>query len=101
MRVAYGFDDYQRNRALADIGSTLVSRFSDAVIPGRFLVSSIPALKHIPSWFPGAGFKKLFRELAHISSTALYPPFEEAKSNFVRRPTVLYGSQVPSHRTPI
>ncbi|RXW19449.1 hypothetical protein EST38_g6401 [Candolleomyces aberdarensis] len=84
MRVAYGIDDDRKNKVLVDNGATLVSRFSDAVIPGRFLVSSIPALRHVPSWFPGAGFQKIFEELAHISFKALYPPFEEAKSNFAK-----------------
>ncbi|KAJ2932180.1 hypothetical protein H1R20_g4896, partial [Candolleomyces eurysporus] len=84
MRTAYGFDDSRKNEALVDNGVTLVSRFSDAVIPGKFLVSSIPALRYIPSWFPGAGFQKTFKELAQLSFKTLYPPFEEAKSNFAK-----------------
>ncbi|RXW19447.1 hypothetical protein EST38_g6400 [Candolleomyces aberdarensis] len=92
MRVAYGIDDNRKNKVLVDNGATLASRFSDAVIPGRFLVSSIPALRHVPSWFPGAGFKKTFEELAHISYKALYPPFEEAKSNFAEGASGKYPS---------
>ncbi|RXW19450.1 hypothetical protein EST38_g6404 [Candolleomyces aberdarensis] len=93
MRVAYGFDDNRRNEALIGNGVKLVTGFTDAAIPGRFLVNSLPALRHIPSWFPGAGFKEVFRELSDISSKTLYPPFEEARSNFVRNSTVLYPSQ--------
>ncbi|KAJ2932191.1 hypothetical protein H1R20_g4907, partial [Candolleomyces eurysporus] len=84
MRVAYGFDDNRRNEALIDNAIALVSRFSDAVLPGRYLVNSIPALRHIPSWFPGAGFKKVFRELSHINFKTVYSPFEEAKSLFAQ-----------------
>uniref|UniRef100_A0A0W0G923 Putative cytochrome P450 n=1 Tax=Moniliophthora roreri TaxID=221103 RepID=A0A0W0G923_MONRR len=31
--------------------------FNAAAIPGRFLVDFLPALKYIPSWLPGAGFR--------------------------------------------
>ncbi|OCH86632.1 cytochrome P450 [Obba rivulosa] len=32
-----------------------------AVMPGSFVVDVFPILRHIPAWFPGAGFKKLAR----------------------------------------
>ncbi|EAU83206.2 cytochrome P450 [Coprinopsis cinerea okayama7 len=32
--------------------------FGTAAAPGRFLVDAIPILKYVPSWFPGAGFKR-------------------------------------------
>ena len=27
-------------------------------VPGRFPVETVPSLLYLPSWFPGAGFKK-------------------------------------------
>ena len=27
-------------------------------VPGRFPVEAVPSLLYLPSWFPGAGFKK-------------------------------------------
>jgi hypothetical protein len=89
MRVTYGFDDLQKNKALIDNARTLISRFSDSMHPGRYLVNTLPSLRYIPSWFPGAGFKEDFTEIAQISFKTLYPPFEEAKSNFVRNYTAL------------
>ncbi len=36
-----------------------VAEIAEAIlIPGRFLVEAFPALRYLPSWFPGAGFKK-------------------------------------------
>ncbi|RXW19106.1 hypothetical protein EST38_g6748 [Candolleomyces aberdarensis] len=66
--------------------------FSDAVVPGRFLVNVFPSLKHVPSWFPGAGFKRFLGELAQISLKTLYPPFEEAKHDFANGKKGLYPS---------
>ncbi|KAJ2933684.1 hypothetical protein H1R20_g3447, partial [Candolleomyces eurysporus] len=92
IRVAYGFDDHQRNQSMIDNAKTLVLRLTDAMLPGRYLVNDLPALRHIPSWFPGAGFKKDFKELSRISFKTLYPPFEEAKSGFAQRGNGRYPS---------
>jgi hypothetical protein len=96
MRVAYGFDDNQRNETYIHNALSLISRFTDAATPGRFLVNYIPALRHIPSWFPGTTFKKVFGELAHLSFLTLYPPFEEARTYFVRI-SILYSSVPKPH----
>ncbi|RXW18856.1 hypothetical protein EST38_g6999 [Candolleomyces aberdarensis] len=78
MRVAYGFDDIQRNKELIQNAEALMSGFCEAAIPGRFLVNAFPSLKHVPSWCPGAGFQSFFGNLAQISFKTRYPPFEEA-----------------------
>jgi hypothetical protein len=39
-----------------------LEQFSDAVAPGAFLVDVFPLLRYVPSWVPGAGFKKKARE---------------------------------------
>jgi hypothetical protein len=31
---------------------------SELMIPGAFLVDSIPILKYVPEWFPGAKFQR-------------------------------------------
>ncbi|RPD58783.1 cytochrome P450 [Lentinus tigrinus ALCF2SS1-6] len=36
---------------------------ADVCVPGKYLVESLPVLQHLPSWFPGAGFKQ---ELAYV-----------------------------------
>ena len=38
-------------RMLIDVGNQIGA-------PGRYLVEVIPALKYLPAWFPGAGFKR-------------------------------------------
>ncbi|RXW22173.1 hypothetical protein EST38_g3678 [Candolleomyces aberdarensis] len=79
MRVAYGFDDTRQNEALADNAEAVIRGFHRTTAPGRFLVNSFPSLRHVPSWFPGAGFKKHLENLSQMSFKAIYQPFEEAK----------------------
>ncbi|KAJ2912894.1 hypothetical protein MD484_g7523, partial [Candolleomyces efflorescens] len=79
MRAAYGFDDIRQNESLIHIAEDLVFEMAESAVPGRFLVNYFTPLRYVPSWFPGAGFKKHFMKVAQMSFKALYPPFEEAK----------------------
>ncbi|KAF7297151.1 Cytochrome P450 [Mycena indigotica] len=53
-----------------------------AGIAGRFLVDTLPILKYVPEWFPGADFKRLAREWKENMVLAFRAPFEEAWSQF-------------------
>ena len=48
----------------------IVSESLVAFTAGRYAVSLIPALAHLPGWFPGAGFQKVFRRWRAASDQA-------------------------------
>jgi len=50
--------------------------FSRAATPGAFLVDSLPFLRHVPEWFPGAGWKKLGRQWRANAHKVVDTPFE-------------------------
>ncbi|KAJ2928661.1 hypothetical protein H1R20_g8457, partial [Candolleomyces eurysporus] len=79
MRTAYGFDDIGQNESLIHNAEKLITELAKALVPGRFLVNYLPILRYVPSWFPGAGFQKHFKELAELNVKTRCPPFEEAK----------------------
>ncbi|KAJ2919349.1 hypothetical protein MD484_g973, partial [Candolleomyces efflorescens] len=81
MRIAYGFEDAQKTQSVIYEAERLILTFTDAVAPGKYLVSSFPILKHIPSWFPGAGFKRYFQSFSKTVDAMLLSPFEDAKQN--------------------
>lgn len=81
MRIAYGFDDPEVNRGLLHDGETMLKAFVEVSLPGRYLVNDIPILRHVPSWFPGAGFKKRFAELAQVSKRMHVDSFERVKKD--------------------
>ncbi|KIY44122.1 cytochrome P450 [Fistulina hepatica ATCC 64428] len=41
-----------------DLADKAMSEFSEVTRPGAYLVDFLPFFKHVPSWFPGAGFKR-------------------------------------------
>ncbi|EJD49807.1 cytochrome P450, partial [Auricularia subglabra TFB-10046 SS5] len=55
------FDEFMR---MSDV---LLDSFLEAIIPGRYLVETIPILRFVPSWFPGAGFKRYADYVKEIS----------------------------------
>ena len=54
-----------------------------AVAPGAFLVDSIPLLKYVPSWMPGAGFKRKAEEWNSWAKNMMEIPFMAAQSAIV------------------
>jgi hypothetical protein len=84
MRVSYGFEDYQVNQHLIHQADTVNHDFMVYSKPGALLVGVLPILRHIPSWFPGAGWKGALQELALRSDKMNREPFDKAKSLLVR-----------------
>ncbi|KAF5354017.1 hypothetical protein D9756_007058 [Leucocoprinus leucothites] len=87
MQIAYGIkisdddDDYtitaeKALNSLAEVGN-----------PGSFLVDLFPVMKYIPTWFPGAGWKKKANSWQQLSDMFTNRPWNVAKEQFVRNPS--------------
>ncbi|KAJ7089521.1 cytochrome P450 [Mycena epipterygia] len=77
--VAYGIDVLPVNDPYIAVAEHTVSAGIQATTPGRFLVDSIPLLKHVPDRFPGAGFKHKAKEWKQLGRTAMAVPFAEVE----------------------
>ncbi|KAJ7138224.1 cytochrome P450 [Mycena epipterygia] len=75
--VAYGIDVLPVNDPYIDVAEQANAGIQ-AAIPGRFLVDSIPLLKYVPDWFPGAGFKQKAKEWKQVGQLLQELPFVEA-----------------------
>ncbi|KAF5309457.1 hypothetical protein D9619_012390 [Psilocybe cf. subviscida] len=75
MNIVYGIkiqganDPYVVNIEESNQGIVLAAN------PGAFLVDVIPVLKYVPSWFPGAGFKKKAEHLVKVNRKVVELPF--------------------------
>ncbi|PFH47781.1 hypothetical protein AMATHDRAFT_87514 [Amanita thiersii Skay4041] len=58
LRVVYGYDVKSKNDDYIKLMKKAVEPLLQVVHAGTYLVEYLPALKYIPSWFPGAKFKK-------------------------------------------
>lgn len=79
MRVSYGSDDYEYNQRLSVNAGDLVNGFMEYSAPGRLLVGMFPFLRHVPSWFPGAGWKRTLDKLGELSDEVIRVPFDDTK----------------------
>ncbi|KAK7471001.1 hypothetical protein VKT23_002414 [Stygiomarasmius scandens] len=80
LRISHGYEVKEHNDPFVQLADLATEQFSVATTPGQFLVDSIPALRHVPEWFPGAGFKRTAKAWA---STLL--EMVEQPHNFVKQ----------------
>ncbi|KAJ7658428.1 cytochrome P450 [Mycena rosella] len=90
MDVTYGIDIRSPGDPYTTLAEEAVHGVSIATLPGRFLVNTIPALKYVPSWFPGAGFQRQAKEWRTAARGLLEMPFAHAQRN------IALGSASPS-----
>ncbi|KAF9447305.1 putative CyP450 monooxygenase [Macrolepiota fuliginosa MF-IS2] len=62
MEGVFAMDIKDQTDPFIEIAETALLSLSIAGIPGTYYVDNFPFLKYLPSWFPGAGFKKQARE---------------------------------------
>ncbi|KAJ7060794.1 cytochrome P450 [Mycena amicta] len=79
MKVAYGIDLQEENDPYVHLAEEAVRTLSDAGVPGKYLVDAFPVLKYIPSWMPGATFKRDAARWRVFARGIADAPFEETK----------------------
>ncbi|KAI0948586.1 hypothetical protein AcV7_009286 [Taiwanofungus camphoratus] len=85
IQTTYGFEVQSPQDEYITVSEKTHHDLSRALIPGAFLVDVLPFLKYLPSWFPGAGFRKH----AVISRTRAWKmseePYDYVKKAFVSK----------------
>ncbi|KAJ7607937.1 cytochrome P450 [Roridomyces roridus] len=79
METAYGIDVLPQNDPYVNLAEKALHSLVYALVPGRFVVDSLPVLKYVPTWFPGAGFQRLAKEWRALANNMIEKPYAEAK----------------------
>ncbi|KAL1751253.1 cytochrome P450 [Schizophyllum commune] len=79
--IAYGLDIQSRDDPHVTEAGELVRMVTETCIQGSYLVNSIPTLKYVPEWMPGAGFKRVAREGRAVAHDIVHRPFREVKES--------------------
>ncbi|KAI0764617.1 O-methylsterigmatocystin oxidoreductase [Trametes elegans] len=58
LRLVYGLEVADHNDRYIGIAERAADIYIKITVPGRYLVETLPFLRYVPSWFPGAGFKR-------------------------------------------
>jgi len=81
--ISYGIDVQSMGDRFLVLVERTMEALAEAGKPGLFLVDSLPILKYVPSWLPGAGFKRKAIEWKKSIQAAAIVPYEHAKDQMV------------------
>ncbi|KAH6893746.1 cytochrome P450 [Coprinopsis sp. MPI-PUGE-AT-0042] len=84
MRVAYGSEDRAYNEGLINDADTAILGMMESLLPGNMLVGLFSPLRYVPSWFPGAGWKRKLERLAEMNQDLRTRPFQDAKDRIAQ-----------------
>ncbi|KAF8843183.1 cytochrome P450 [Paxillus ammoniavirescens] len=79
LRISHGYQVKENQDPFVDLADKAVDQFSASTITGAFMVDVIPALRHVPSWVPGAGFKIKAKEWRATLEQMVQQPYQFVK----------------------
>ncbi|KAF8578222.1 cytochrome P450 [Ramaria rubella] len=94
MSIAYGHEIAPESDPFVALAESNTKAFVKAVRPGAYLVDIFPKLKHVPAWFPGAGFKIEAQKTRENVKQARDVPFRDVKKHMAC--TLAAGTARPS-----
>ena len=83
MNIAYGIDVQEEDDPYLSIAEEALSGLNQAATLGTFWVDLFPLLKHVPSWFPGAGFQKKAAHWREVNAILAEKPFRYVEEQLV------------------
>jgi len=88
--MTYGLPIKKKEDPYVLLANKAIATLNETVLPANYLVNIVPALKYVPDFFPGAGFKKLAREYKKLQERFLNVPFDDAVKIMVCNLSCLY-----------
>lgn len=82
-RTFYGLKIAEENDPYIHLAKRAMDGFIECSVPGTFLVDMIPALKYVPDWMPGTGWKKLAKYFKDISYRSKKDPWDNVLEKMV------------------
>ncbi|QRV88268.1 cytochrome P450 family protein [Ceratobasidium sp. AG-Ba] len=79
-RYIYGYEKKHPGDPLLGDLKEATNNFLTASLPSNFFVNIFPSLMHVPSWFPGAGWKRTAQEWRKQQEAAVTAAFEWTKA---------------------
>jgi len=83
LNITYGYSVADEHDSYVVLANTTMRSFAQAIVFGSYLVDYIPMLKYVPSWMPGAAFKRKAREWHRLSREMLESQFQFVKQKMV------------------
>ncbi|EMD40089.1 hypothetical protein CERSUDRAFT_45215 [Gelatoporia subvermispora B] len=90
LAISHGYRIREEDDHLVTISRRANDDFAALTLPGAFAADLVPTLKHVPAWFPGAGWKR-YAQVARENVRAMHDaPHEYVKEQMAK------GTATPS-----
>lgn len=86
----YGVDLEDMDDENVQLAEISMKGMSLGLIPGAYWVEYFPFLRHIPSWFPGAGFRRIAEAYRPFVEGMLEKPYTSVLRAMVRCSRMCY-----------
>ncbi len=83
MSITYGFPVRPTGDPWVKMVEKSFTIVTDVAVPGKYLVDILPWLKHVPSWMPGAKFKRDANEWRAVLKDSVVQPFNAVNQAMV------------------
>ncbi|BCS17694.1 cytochrome P450 [Aspergillus puulaauensis] len=105
LKFLYGYRmDYTAPDPLLDFIDRTMEKVLAALVPGTWLVDAVPILRHVPAWFPGAGFRRVAQLLGKDLQAMADVPFrfvqEQTNSHSVEAEASYVGNLLQDRDIP-
>ncbi|THU91604.1 cytochrome P450 [Dendrothele bispora CBS 962.96] len=84
LRDTYGYDVTDEDDLIIRTALEALNQFSRTTSPPYYAVEYFPALKHLPTWFPGAYFKRLAVHIRNTVEAMAQMPFDFTKQDITQ-----------------
>ncbi|KAJ7250828.1 cytochrome P450, partial [Mycena haematopus] len=81
MAIVYGYEVQPSNDHFVALSENAFKKLSASFLPGAVSVNTFPILRYLPSWMPGAGFKRFAAECRQLTKEMREVPFDFVKQN--------------------
>ncbi|KAJ5623806.1 hypothetical protein N7510_000115 [Penicillium lagena] len=86
LKITYGYNIEPHGKdPLVELADLALQQFSNAIVPGAWLVDLLPALRYIPEWVPGASFQRTARYYAETLTKLVENPFAFTKYQMTKK----------------
>ncbi|KAJ3565256.1 hypothetical protein NP233_g7746 [Leucocoprinus birnbaumii] len=79
MKIVYGVNVKNIDDLYVSNSEKAMQGLVDGGTFGNYTVNVLPIMRHIPSWFPGAGWKRMAESFREINRAVALLPFERVK----------------------
>lgn len=91
MSAAYGHDISPVDDYYVSLAEEGVEKLTGSVFLGAVILNALPILRHLPSWLPGAGFKRFGEETRLLTDQIQNVPLELVRKNMVNLSQVFFA----------